>query len=58
MVINGFFICLSTLYLCIVVMVMTTVAEPLPIGCMNRQPPFGEPPRAALRTVSRRSANR
>jgi len=48
----------STLYLCIVVKVMTTVAEPLLIGCMNRQPPFGEPPHAAVRTVSRRSANR
>ncbi|MDO5526486.1 MAG: hypothetical protein Q4F85_10440 [Prevotella sp.] len=46
------------MYPCIVVKVMTTVAEPFLIGCMNRHAPFGEPPRAAVRTVSRRSANR
>ena len=47
----------STLYPCIVVKVMTTVAEPLLIGCMNRQPPLGELPKALQRSEEDRSGS-
>jgi len=48
----------STLYLCIVVKVMTTVAEPLLIGCMNRHAPLYELSAAAQRTAKGASAKR